>query len=477
MTDVPYYPIFLQLKGRSVLVVGGGVVAARKIRLLLHSNAQIKIVARHLNDELLALVSDGAINHVARDFHPSQLESCWYVVAATDDASLNKSVAESADARNLFVNVVDDIAFSSAIMPAVVHRSPVAVAISSGGTAPVLARRLREQIERLLPANFGAVAQFINRHRKREERTQGGSGRDLWGQFLDSPGVGAILCGDEKKGEEIYRHLDQRGRALGEVYLVGAGPGNPDLLTLRALQLMQAADAVLYDRLVSVSILDLVRRDAERVFVGKRRSCHTLPQSDINREMIRRAKAGQRVLRLKGGDPFVFGRGGEEIEELAAHGIAFQVVPGITAASGCAAYAGIPLTHRDYAQTCIFVTGHPKADGTLSLPWEFLACGNQTVVIYMGLGSVSVLCQALQEHGLAPDWPAALVEHGTCPDQRVIVANLSDLPQEVASADVRGPSVVIVGEVVRLRDTLRWFQNPTGNGRIAHASADSDCLA
>lgn len=452
-------------------------MATRKIRLLLLSGARINVVSRRLNEELQQLASDGSITYLAEDFEESQLDSCYYVIAATDSAELNRTVANLADARNLFVNVVDDIALSNAILPAVVHRSPVTVAISSSGAAPVLVRRLREQIERLLPANLGILAQFISRRRAAQSGVSTGLRRNLWERFLDGSGASAILCGDEKKGEEIYRVLEQEGRAPGEVYLVGAGPGNPDLLTLRALQLMQNADAVLYDRLVGNAILDLVRRDAERVFVGKQRSRHALPQADINQEMIRRAMAGQRVLRLKGGDPFVFGRGGEEIAELATRGIAFQVVPGITAASGCAAYAGIPLTHRDYAQTCIFVTGHPRADGTLSLPWECLARGNQTVVIYMSLGSVSTLCRTLQDHGLASDWPAALIEHGTFSDQRVIVASLSELPRKVALADVRGPSIVIVGEVVRLRDDLQWFHDPEVNRRAPNAGPLSDCVS
>lgn len=475
MTELPPYPVFLRLDGRLVLVVGGGSVAARKIRLLLNSGARINIVSVSLNDELKRLVSDGSIAYLAKEFDESHLDLCCYVVAATDDAVLNRRVARSAETRNLFVNVVDDIALSSAIAPAVVHRPPLAVAISSSGAAPVLVRRLREQIEQLLPANLGSLARFISRHREVQRRAPTGiRPRDVWERFLDSPGATAILCGDEKKAEKIHRALEQEGHTPGEVYLVGAGPGSPDLLTLRALQLMQNADVVLYDRLVGNAILDLVRRDAERVFVGKRRSCHALSQADINQEMIRRALAGQRVLRLKGGDPFMFGRGGEEIAELAAHGIIFQVVPGVTAASGCAAYAGIPLTHRDYAQTCIFVTGHPRADGTLSLPWEFLARSNQTVVIYMGLASVSLLCKALRDHGLAPDWPAALIERGTLPDQRVIVANLSDLPQKVVIADIRGPSTVIVGEVVRLKGRLQWFRYRESDLGVADACARPD---
>lgn len=288
----------------------------------------------------------------------------------------------------------------------------------------------------------------------------------LWERFLDSPGAEAVLSGDEARGDLMLAALGRHSPVCGEVYLVGAGPGDPGLLTLRALQLMQQADAVLYDRLLGPRILDLVRRDAERVFVGKEQHRHVVSQAAINAELVRRARAGQRVLRLKGGDPFVFGRGGEEIQTLASEGIPFQVVPGITAANGCAAYAGIPLTHRDYAQACVFVTGHAKADGTLSLPWESLTRPGQTVVIYMGLGSLPVLCQALHAHGLPEDWPAALIADGTRATQKVIVSTLAELPQCAEQSGVQGPSLVIVGEVVRLRDKLQWFRGTLPPTRV-----------
>ncbi len=458
VSETLYFPAFLRLDGHRVLVIGGGEVALRKVRLLRRSGARVEIVARELHPELAALAASGNITHLDTDFAAQQLDGCRYAVAATNDTELNSAVAEAAGTRGIYVNVVDDALRSTAVTPAIVDRAPLTVAISSGGAAPVLVRRLREQIETLLPANLGALARFISQGREvLKGELPVNARRAVWEWFLDGPGAEAVLSGDAARGEATLRSLTRQAGQTGEVYLVGAGPGDPDLLTLRALRLMQQADVVLYDRLLSQGVLELVRRDAERVFVGKRRDQHTVPQGEINAELVRRAQAGQRVLRLKGGDPFVFGRGGEEIETLAAHGIPFQVVPGISAANGCAAYAGIPLTHRDYAQACVFVTGHPKADGTLSLPWDSLTCRGQTVVIYMGLGSLSTLCETLMQHGLPADWPAALVEEGTRATQRVIAATLQTLPTQVQQAEVTGTSLVIVGEVVRLRERLQWF--------------------
>lgn len=458
MPETAYFPAFLRLDGSRVLLVGGGGVALRKLWLLRRSGARVEIVARDLHPELAALAASGAIVHVGTEFAAEQLDGCRYAVAATDDAALNGAVAEAAGMRGIYVNVVDDVLRSTAITPSIVDRTPLTIAISSGGAAPVLVRRLREQIEALLPGNLGALARFISQARETlKGKLSVGARRTAWELFLDGPGAEAVLSGDMARGEAALHALTQQPAQNGEVYLVGAGPGDPDLLTLRALRLMQQADVVLYDRLLSQGVLDLVRRDAERVFVGKRRNQHTVPQGEINAELVRRARAGQRVLRLKGGDPFVFGRGGEEIETLAAHGIPFQVVPGISAANGCAAYAGIPLTHRDYAQACVFVAGHPRADGSLLLPWESLVQPRQTVVIYMGLGSLEALCNSLIAHGLPADWPAALVEEGTRATQRVIAATLQTLPRQVAEAGIAGASLVIVGEVVRLRERLKWF--------------------
>ncbi|MDB5976245.1 MAG: cysG [Nevskia sp.] len=455
-----YFPVFLRLRGSRVLVVGGGEVAARKIRLLLRAAPRIEVVAQLLNAELEALADAKSIKHVAKEFTPQRVAGCRLVIAATDDRLLNRAVAAAADAAQVPVNVVDDGEHSSFITPSIVDRAPLQVAISTGGAAPVLARRLREKVEAWLPAGYGRLAGFMHSHRPGVAAgAELPQRRSIWERFLDGPGAEAALRGDDQTAEAELERLLSGAPPRGEVYLVGAGPGDPDLLTFRALRLMQQADVVLYDRLLPEAILDLVRRDAERIFVGKRRNQHTVPQDEINAELVRLAREGKRVLRLKGGDPFVFGRGGEEIETLAAAGIPFQVVPGITAASGCAAYAGIPLTHRDYAQSCVFVTGHARQDGQLQLNWDQLAQRGQTVVIYMGLHTLPQLCQQFIAHGLPADWPAALVEEGTSPKQRVLTGTLGDLPLRVSAAGVQGASLVIVGEVVRLREKLGWFES------------------
>lgn len=459
-SPLAYFPISLKLAGATVLVVGGGEVAARKVRLLLRAGPRILLVAQELNAELTGLLASGAVIHCASRFEPAQLGGCRLAIAATDDEALNRRVAAAADVANVPVNVVDDPGPSSFITPSIVQRGAITVAIGTAGAAPVLARRLRERIEALLPAGYGLLAAFMERHRPRIKALPVESRRALWEAFLDGPGPERLLVGDEAAAaiELESLILDSGHRPSGEVYLVGAGPGDPDLLSFRALRLMQQADVVLYDRLVSPAILDLVRRDAERRFVGKRASQHALPQEEINLELVRLAQAGKRVLRLKGGDPFIFGRGGEEIDKLAEHGIPFQVVPGITAAAGCAAYAGIPLTHRDYAQACLFVTGHARADGSLNLHWDQLARRGQTVVFYMGVATLPMICAQLLANGLPPDWPAALVEEGTQQSQRVIAGTLGDLPAKVEKAAPKGAALLIVGEVVRLREKLAWFR-------------------
>jgi len=453
-----FFPIFLRLRGRRVLVVGGGEVAARKLRLLAKTEAQLEVVARELNEELSQARHEGVLSHVALEFEAAQLDGCLLVIAATDDPALNRRVAAAADARSIAVNVVDDPAPSSFVTPSIIDRNPLLIAIATGGQAPVLGRRLREKIETMLPAAYGRLAGFMGARRARVQQVVAQADRrGLWESFLDGPGAEAVLSGAEVAADAELQRLLDGDAPRGEVYLVGAGPGDPDLLTFRALRLMQQCDVVLYDALLPQAILDLVRRDAQRIYVGKRRARHTLAQEQINAELVRLAREGKRVLRLKGGDPFVFGRGGEEIQELAAAGVAFQVVPGITAANGCAAYAGIPLTHRDYAQACVFVTGHQRQDGTLALHWDALARPGQTVVIYMGLNTLPHLCAQLIEHGLPSDWPAAVIEQGTSPAQRVVVSTLAGLAAAVDEQQIAGPSLVIVGEVVRLRDQLQWF--------------------
>src|SRR5690606_21567444 len=335
-----------------------------------------------------------------------------------------------------------------------IDRSPIIVSVSSGAQIPVLTRLLRSRLESLIPHAYGRLAEVAAefRERVRDQLPHQNQRRRFWESVLEGKIADLVLGGREDKArQEIEAVLAESEQLtqLGEVYLVGAGPGDPDLLTFKALRLMRQADVVLYDRLVAPEILDLVRRDAERINVGKERSRHTLPQEDINQLLVRLAKQGKRVLRLKGGDPFIFGRGGEEIEKLAEAGIPFQIVPGITAASGCASYAGIPLTHRDHAQSVRFVTGHLK-EGSPDLDWSSLVQPNETLVFYVGLASLPQICERLTAHGRGKDTPVALVQQGTLPEQRVFTGTLETLPGIVAAAEVKAPTLLIVGDVVRL---------------------------
>ena len=459
-----YFPIFLQLRERPCLVVGGGETAYLKVALLRRAGARVTVAAPALDGALADLLVSNEIEHHAGPFEPTLLAGKALVIAAGEDRNQNRWVAEQARRANIPVNVVDDPAACSFIVPSIVDRDPITIAIGSGGTAPVLIRRLRERLESLIPAGYGRLASLAGGFRSRvKERLPFARRRPFWEQVLDGPVAGAVFAGRETEAKHLLQEALERATReadeplRGEVYLVGAGPGDPDLLTFRALRLMQQADVVLHDRLVSPAVLDLVRRDAERIDVGKARDHHTLPQDGINALMVELARQGKRVCRLKGGDPFVFGRGGEELETLAAAGIPFQVVPGITAATGCGAYAGIPLTHRDHAQSVTFITGHRKAGGELALDWEQLARPAQTVVFYMGLKQLPLISRSLQLHGAPAERPAAIVENGTERGQRVVSGTLATLPALAEQAGIGSPALIIVGEVVRLREQLAWF--------------------
>lgn len=456
-----YFPVFLDLKNRLCLLVGGGEVATRKGRMLAKAGARLRIVAPEISTELRELAARYGSELCEREYLPSDLHGCVLAIAATDDQSLNERISNDAQALYLPVNVVDTPALCTYITPAIIDRSPLVVAISSGGEAPVLARLVRAKLEALIPSSYGKLAQVASQWRERVKArfSDGDSRRKFWEKILQGPAAELAMNGQSVAADEIItRELaaDQAQLTQGEVYLVGGGPGDPELLTLRALRLMQQADVVLYDRLVSEGVMELVRRDAERIYVGKRRSEHTMEQENINQLLVDLAKQGKRVLRLKGGDPFIFGRGGEEIELLAQHRIPFQVVPGITAASGCAAYAGIPLTHRDYAQSVRFVTGHLKSDDT-NLFWPELANPGQTLVFYMGLVGLAEICASLISHGRSAATPVALIEKGTTQDQRVLIADLASIAEIVAQNDVHAPTLFVVGEVVRLHHHLKWF--------------------
>ncbi|MEJ2442047.1 MAG: siroheme synthase CysG [Exilibacterium sp.] len=457
-----YLPLFFDIRQQTCLIVGGGAIATRKADLLVRAGARLRVVAPQMGAQLQALIETSGGEQQLREYHPKDLEQCVLVISATADPDLNRRVAADAKFRAIPINVVDDPELCSVIVPAIVDRSPLVIGISSGGQAPVLARLLRARIESLIPAAYGNLAALAKRFRERVKQVFSDidQRRRFWEDALQGPAAELVLSSQPQQAEAYLNALlsePQPRLRGGEVYLVGAGPGDPDLLTLRALQLMQQAEVVLYDRLVSAPVLDLVRRDAERIYVGKRRHEHAVPQDDINQLLIDLALRGKRVLRLKGGDPFIFGRGGEEIERLAEEGIPFQVIPGITAASGCSTYAGIPLTHRDYAQSVRFVTGHLKSD-SVNLSWPELVEPTQTLVFYMGLKGLKDICQALVDHGRSPQTPAALIEKGTTPEQRVITSDIAHLADLVAASEVHAPTLLIIGEVVHLHTKLRWFK-------------------
>jgi len=456
-----FLPIFLDVRGQPCLVVGGGEVAARKCSLLLRAGARVTVLAPELSAAFDADLTAGRVAHRAARFRDEDLEGVAVAIAATSDDAVNRAVAAAARARRIPVNVVDQPALCSFILPSIIERAPLIVAVSSGGASPVLARLLRARLESLIPAGYGRLAALAGAFRDRvKARFKPAERRRFWERALQGPIAELVFSGRDAEARAALQAALEDTRLTfsgGEVSLVGAGPGDPDLLTFRALRLMQQADVVVYDRLVSRPVLDLVRLEAERIYAGKERAKHALPQEDINHLLVRLAREGKRVVRLKGGDPFIFGRGGEEIDTLAAEGIPFQVVPGITAAAGCASYAGIPLTHRDFAQSVVFVTGHMQ-DGSMNLNWRALAQPRQTIVFYMGLVGIDILCRELTAHGLPAATPAALIQQGTTPQQRVLTGTLESLPAIVRDSGVKAPTLIIIGEVVTLRDRLKWFE-------------------
>ena len=458
-----FLPIFLKLENKTCLVVGGGDVAFRKISQLARSKAKINVVAKEMNAGVQELVDSGRAYFLANAYEKPQLNVCDLVIAATSDMDLNEAISSDAHERHIPVNVVDNPALCSFIMPSVVDRDPVQIAISTGGASPVLARLLRARLETLIPSTYGRLANLMKsvREEVKLKIPDQQDRRRFWESILQGPVAEMLYSGQEEKAiSMLKRQLDNPHAQIsrnGEVYLVGGGPGDPDLLTFRALRLMQQADVVLYDRLVSPAITDLARKDAERIYVGKKSDQHAMSQDEINDLMIKLAREGKRVLRLKGGDPFIFGRGGEEIDRLSEAGITFQVVPGITAAAGCASYAGIPLTHRDYAQSCIFVTGHLK-DGKLDLNWQALNQPGQTIAVYMGVGAASVMCESLIEHGMNAETPVAIIQQGTTADQRTFTGTLKTLSDIIDKEEIKPPSMMIIGNVVKLREKLAWFE-------------------
>ncbi|MEZ8141448.1 uroporphyrinogen-III C-methyltransferase [Enterovibrio norvegicus FF-33] len=457
-----YLPIFAKLENRPCLVVGGGEVAWRKTRMLMKAGAAVTVVAPHADAEIVEAAERGELVWVKEAFTPQHLKAVVLVIAATDNPLVNELVSQAANARHILANVVDDTPKCSFIVPSIVDRSPIVIAISSGGKSPVLARLLREKLETLIPSHIGRMAKLAGEFRdtlKKKVTTLNGR-RKFWETAFDGRFSSLVAAGDEEGAKAELEKLTTGVSLQGEVSLIGAGPGDPGLLTLRALQLMQQADVVLYDYLVSDEIMELCRRDAELICVGKRASYHSVSQEETNALLVKHAQEGRRVVRLKGGDPFMFGRGGEELQVLQESGVPFQVVPGITAAAGATAYAGIPLTHRDHAQTAMFVTGHLKKEDD-SFRWATLARGRQTLVIYMGLMKSAHIQEQLIQHGRDPQTPVAIIENGTRINQKIYKGTLSEL--ESLAEGVGSPALIVVGEVVQLADQLSWFGKQSFN--------------
>lgn len=484
-TAMKYLPLFFRLAKQRVLLVGGGQVALRKARLLIRSGAVLRIVAPEVLPELVELVENTGSEIVRGSYQSRLLRDCVLVIAATDDNALNRRIHFDAGEAGIPINVVDTPELCTFIFPAIVDRSPIVIGISSGGDAPVLARTLRARLETLIPSGYARLGALAGRFRDRVKARFGhiNQRRAFWEKVLSGPVAERMLAGNDEQAEQLMEqelNSSPDERRCGEVYLVGAGPGDPELLTFKALRLMQQADVVLYDRLVSQEVLDLCRRDAEMVYVGKARSNHSMPQDGINGLLVQLAQEGKRVVRLKGGDPFIFGRGGEELQELKKAGVPFQVVPGITAASACSTYAGIPLTHRDYAQSVKFVTGQLK-NRTTDLNYAELVQPHQTIVFYMGLHRLEHLCTQLVAHGKPEQTPVAVVSRGTSPEQQVLTGTLATIADLQVEAQLPAPALIIVGEVVDLHRELAWFGTDTGQptellslNEVAHQKATGE---
>lgn len=453
------FPISLKLQQQPCLIVGGGHIAYRKAVLLAKAGAVIHVIAPEIEANLLEIVKACQGQYVQSPFSPDiPFRNYRLVIAATNDKATNIQVFEACEAEKILVNSVDDPPHCRFMVPAIIDRSPLVVSIATNGTSPVLSRQIRTQLEASIPHGMGKLAEFSGKWRAvvKSKIENPDERRIFWEDLYASPLKEQVFNDNIADADKLIEQaLKEWKTPKGEVYLVGAGPGDPELLTLKALRLMQQADVIIYDRLVSPAILELCRRDAEKIYVGKARSNHSVPQDGINALLVEFAEKGKRVCRLKGGDPFIFGRGGEEIQELFAAGVAFQVVPGITAASGCSAYAGIPLTHRDYAQSVRFLTGHLK-EGSPELPWRELVYENQTLVLYMGLVGLEKICAQLIAHGQRANMPVALISKGTTPEQKVVVGTLADIASKVSEHQIQAPTLTIIGEVVSLREQLQW---------------------
>ena len=459
-----YLPLFIETTGKKCLIVGGGKVASRKLIPILKSKMKVTLISPEVIEEIeLNFQKNKNLKIIKRKFEPEDIEDQFLIIAATNEKTTNQRIAKLSKDNNILVNMAEDSLSGNTLIPSVVDRDPIKIAVSSGAASPILTRLVKTKLETVIPYSFSKLADIMMEYRDvvKKNFLKISDRRKFWEVFLDGPVSEMVLSGHIDKAKKALDESLKENKFLektGEVYLVGAGPGDPELLSFKALRLMQKADIVIYDRLVSRPIMNLIRQDAEKIYVGKQRADHAMPQENINQLLARLALEGKKVLRLKGGDPFIFGRGGEEIESLIKDDIPFQIVPGITAASGCASYAGIPLTHRDYSQACIFVTGHLR-DGTVNLNWEMLAHEKQTLIFYMGMHGSKIICEELIKHGLSDVTPAALIVKGTTEDQEVIIGNLKNMPEIIMDRKIVPPTLLIIGDVVKLHNKLKWF-NP-----------------
>ena len=459
-----YLPLFIETTGKKCLIVGGGKVASRKLIPILKAKMKVTLISPKVIEEIeLNFQKNKNLKIIKRKFEPEDIEGQFLIIAATNEKTTNQRIAKLSKDNNILVNMAEDSLSGNTLIPSVVDRDPIKIAVSSGAASPILTRLVKTKLETVIPYSFSKLADIMMEYRDvvKKNFLKISDRRKFWEVFLDGPVSEMVLSGHIDKAKKALDESLKENKFLektGEVYLVGAGPGDPELLSFKALRLMQKADIVIYDRLVSRPIMNLIRQDAEKIYVGKQRADHAMPQENINQLLARLALEGKKVLRLKGGDPFIFGRGGEEIESLIKDDIPFQIVPGITAASGCASYAGIPLTHRDYSQACIFVTGHLR-DGTVNLNWEMLAHEKQTLIFYMGMHGSKIICEELIKHGLSNETPAALIVKGTTEDQEVIIGNLKNMPEIIMDRKIVPPTLLIIGDVVKLHNKLKWF-NP-----------------
>ena len=465
-----YLPLYIDTSGKKCLIIGGGKVASRKLVPILKSKMHVTMISPEIHNEILEFVKDkDNFEYHSREFLDKDITDQFLIVAATNNKEVNALAVKIAIKKNILINMAENSESGNTLIPSVVDRDPIKIAISSGAASPILTRLVKTKLETVIPYSFSKLALIMIEYRSKVKKTYEKilDRRNFWEAFLEGPISEMILSGHiDKAKKALDDSLKQKKlpNQVGEVYLVGSGPGDPELLSFKALRLMQKADVVIYDRLVSQPIMNLIRKDSEKIYVGKQRADHAMPQENINQLLARLALEGKKVLRLKGGDPFIFGRGGEEIESLINDDIPFQIVPGITAASGCASYAGIPLTHRDYSQACIFVTGHLR-DGTVNLNWKMLAHEKQTLVFYMGMHGSKIICEELINHGLKSSTPAALVIKGTTADQEVIIGNLENLPGIIKKNKVIPPTLLIIGDVVNLHNKLKWFDPRLSQGK------------